>query len=370
MKNNKVANKRNGFLDFLKLLFAFIIVIGHGDTIYGSVNPNKLIPLASFGVEFFFLVSGAMLLRSFEKQKQSKSISEDTFNFMIHKIKGLCPNYYVAWITLFIILSIGNNLTTIILNFFKAVPELLFLKMSGMPTLVFNGNTWYISAMLLALLIIYPIIRKNKDFFIKYIAPTITIFGVGYLTYNYQTVLVIDQWNGFMYAGLIRGIVEICMGCLAYEISKKIKDINLTKLGKIILTLIEVGLYAGIIVLLFSYSFRHALFVLLFVLMIALSITLSSNTYTKEIFSFKIFNWMGEYSYSLYLGHSIAYSKLIGQFIFNDKFTHSETLIIFFIASLICGLFIMYISKLVSYIWKKSKNSITNLLIIENKNTN
>ena len=365
MKKEKIQTKRNGFLDFLKLLFAFIIVIGHGDTIYGSVNPNKLIPLASFGVEFFFLVSGAMLLRSFEKQKQSKSIANDTFEFMKHKIKGLCPNYFVAWIVLFIIINIGINFKTIIFNFFKAIPELLFLKMAGMPTLSFNGNTWYISAMLLALLIIYPIIRKNKDFFIKYIAPTITIFGIGYLTYNYKTILVIEQWNGFMYAGVIRGIVEICMGCLAYEFSKKIKDINFSKFGKSLLTLLEIILYLGVIVLLFSYSFRHTLFVLLFVLMIALSITLSGNSFTGDVFKFKIFNWMGEYSYSLYLGHSIAYSKLIGQFIFNDKYSYSETLIIYFIVSLLCGLFIMYISKLVSYIWSKNKNKVSNLLFVK-----
>ena len=52
----KLKNKkRNGFLDFLKFVFAIIIVIGHGDTIYGTISSEKLIPLASFGVEFFLL---------------------------------------------------------------------------------------------------------------------------------------------------------------------------------------------------------------------------------------------------------------------------------------------------------------------------
>ena len=89
-------NKRNGLLDFLKLIFAIIIVIGHGDRVYGTAETNKIIPLASFGVDFFLIVSGAMLLKSFEKQHQGKTLSEDTLNFMKHKIQGLLPNYYIA----------------------------------------------------------------------------------------------------------------------------------------------------------------------------------------------------------------------------------------------------------------------------------
>ena len=292
MKKVKKVKKRNGFLDFLKFVFAIIIVIGHGDTIYGTTAVNKIIPLASFGVEFFFIVSGALLLRSFDKQKGEESLGDDTVSFMKHKIKGLLPNYYVAWIILFILLNVDNELKMIVFNFFKAIPELLFLKMTGMPTQTYNGNTWYISAMLLAMLIIYPLVRKNRDFFIKYLAPFIVVFGVGYITYNCKTILAIEQWNGFMYFGLIRGIVEICIGCIAYELSTKLKKIKFTKTGKMIFTFVEMFLYIGTITMLFSYGFRHYCFVLLVFLMIAVCITLSDVSYSKNIFSYKIFNWL------------------------------------------------------------------------------
>lgn len=358
--------KRNGFLDFLKLVFAIIIVIGHGDTIIGTSSPDKFIPLASFGVDFFFIISGAMLLRSIEKQTQKDTIGEDTCNFMKHKIKGLLPNYYVAWIILFIIANIDSNFKIIILNFIKALPELLFIRMAGMPSQIYNGNTWYISAMLLSLLIIYPIVRKNKDFFIKYIAPFIVIFGIGYITHNYSTVLVIEEWNGIVYFGVIRGIVEVCIGCIVYYLSQKLKTINITKFGKIIITLIEFLLYALVILLLLNYNFRYYCFVLLFIIMIPICITLSDISYSKDIFGFKIFNWMGKYSYSLYLGQSIAYSKLIGKYIFNTGLSHSKTIISFLIAAIIFGLVVMYISKLVSYIWSKNKVKIKSLVIVNN----
>ena len=89
--------------------------------------------------------------------------------------------------------------------------------------------------------------------------------------------------------------------------------------------------------------------------MIPICITLSDISYSKDIFGFKIFNWMGKYSYSLYLGQSIAYSKLIGKYIFNTGLSHSKTIISFLIAAIIFGLVVMYISKLVSYIWSKNK---------------
>lgn len=291
-------------------------------------------------------------------------MSEDTLNFMKHKIQGLLPNYYIAWLVLFIILSFGNNLKTILFNFFQAIPELIFLKMSGMPTQAYNGNTWYISAMLLSLLIIYPLIRKNKDIFIKYIAPVISIFGIGYITHNFNCILVIEEWNGFLYYGLIRGITEICIGCIIFELSKKLKYIKFTKLGKILLTFAEIFLYLGTIIMLFSFDFRYDCFVLLFVLMISMCITLSDASYSKEIFGHKIFNWMGKYSYSLYLGHSIAYSGFIGKIIFNNKFTYLKTLIVYFACALIAGLFIMYLSKLFTHVWSKAKPKIKNLIII------
>ena len=360
------AKKRNGFLDFLKLVFAIIIVIGHGDTIYGTLRPDKIIPLASFGVDFFFIVSGAMLLRSAEKQKHGKSFGLDTLKFMKHKIKGLLPNYYVAWIALFILLSIGLNFESIVLGFFKAIPELLFLDMTGIPVETYNGNTWYISAMLLSILIIYPMIRKNKDIFIKYIAPIIVIFGLGYITHELHSILVIKEWNGLVYYGLIRGMVEICIGCITYELSKKLKTLKLTKIGTGILTFVEIFLYIGVIVMLFSYGFRSYCFVLLFILMISICITLSDISYSKNIFGNKIFNWMGKYSYSLYLGHSIAYSGFIGKRIFNSGIGHYKTLLVYFILALICGLFVMYASKLWTYLVNKNKTRFKKTLIASN----
>ena len=360
------AKGRNGFLDFLKFIFAIIIVIGHGDTVYGTVLPDRIIPLASFGVDFFFVVSGAMLLKSMEKQKQTESIGNDTYNFIKHKIKGLMPNYYIAWLILFLILCIGKNIYTILLDFFKAIPELLFLVMSGMPTEVYNGNTWYISVMLLAILILYPLIRKNKDFFIKYIAPVIAIFGLGCISHSFKSILVIKEWNGFMYWGLIRGIAEICIGCITYELSDKLKNIKLTNFGTLLTTIIEVISYVVVIAMLFCFDFRSYLFVLLFILMVAISITLSGISYSRYIFSYKIFNWMGEYSYSLYLGHSIAYTGIIKNLVFNKNYNYSQTLIIYFVVALIAGLIVMYISKLYSFAWNKNKERLKKMVIASN----
>lgn len=74
-------NKRNGLLDFLKLIFAIIIVIGHGDRVYGTAETNKIIPLASFGVDFFFIVSGAMLLKKLWKATSRKNFEWRYFKF-------------------------------------------------------------------------------------------------------------------------------------------------------------------------------------------------------------------------------------------------------------------------------------------------
>ena len=51
--------------------------------------------------------------------------------------------------------------------------------MSGMAGYRVNTVTWYISAMILAMLILYPLLIKYKDTFFFIIAPCLSIFLLG-----------------------------------------------------------------------------------------------------------------------------------------------------------------------------------------------
>lgn len=104
--------QRNGTVDFLKFIFAVLIVMFHSKNLATGVEESYFIG-GSIGVDFFFLVSGFFLASSALKKPylNEKSLGEDTFEFMKHKIAGLMPNYYVAWTIAFAVFHIVQTST-------------------------------------------------------------------------------------------------------------------------------------------------------------------------------------------------------------------------------------------------------------------
>lgn len=90
------------------------------------------------GVEFFFLCSGIFMTRSAEKETDI-SISKDTACFIWKKIKGLMPNYYVAWVATFFISNIGVPLKLVVRNLVMSVWEILGLVQAGFTSYVINA---------------------------------------------------------------------------------------------------------------------------------------------------------------------------------------------------------------------------------------
>lgn len=69
--------QRNGTIDFLKFIFAVIIVIFHGSQKLTDDSSLQIFKSGRLGVEFFFLVSGYMMAASAEKQIAKKSSGAD-----------------------------------------------------------------------------------------------------------------------------------------------------------------------------------------------------------------------------------------------------------------------------------------------------
>ncbi len=78
---------------------------------------------------------------------------KNTWQFLFHKIRSLCPEYYVAWAISFIMKQTAGGLLPlrkICKHAVQCIWELLFLRMAGFNDYNANGATWYISAMLFA----------------------------------------------------------------------------------------------------------------------------------------------------------------------------------------------------------------------------
>ena len=83
------GKNRNGKLELLRFLFSVIVMLLHAGNIPGF--ENRLFKTGAFSVEFFFLISGYLMMGSIERSMtypQQESIGKETFRFLRKKSSG------------------------------------------------------------------------------------------------------------------------------------------------------------------------------------------------------------------------------------------------------------------------------------------
>ena len=309
--------ERNAFISFLKFAFSLIVVVFHCHLLFRGANIFLFSKRGYLAVEFFFIVSGFYFMNGIEKnEKSKKNIYLLNFDNTIKKFKRFVPITLIAGILTCIIAFIFKDIK--LSNIFLSIYNSLLVGIVGIGYNL-NGPIWYLSAIIVIMFLLYPIIRKNKERYIYYIAPLIVLFGLGYMYKQYPSLdLSSYLWNNLFYSGLLRCLVDINLGILVYEFikyfnkkMKKIKEKKCKKRIRIILQIIEIVLYLFIFgfMIFAGYKNKNDYFLLLCILC-ATTITLSEQTYIKKIFSHKFVYYLEKLSLYIYINQKIFITLL------------------------------------------------------------
>ena len=295
-------NNENYCIDFFRFVFSCLILIYHGWVFTGPYVPGYTagyFKYGYYGVDFYFIVTGYLMMNSIAKQKiKSKNIYKETFEFVFRKFKKLFPGLLVTFIfgiTLVYGMDFFDSKNFLSNNL---VSEIMQLNIFGYNLLI-NKTWWYISAMLFVLFLLYPLARKNKDGYIYYFAPLIMLVALAIVKY---TDIKIDYAhdNVFLFKnGFYKGLIFIILGNFAYQFALKMKNKDLNKLKTVFLTILESAIYILLICNTY-FSFMGSIAVaLLFVFVIAL--TFSKLTYSSKIFRHDIWRKLGIFGFYMYL---------------------------------------------------------------------
>ncbi len=304
--------KRNGKIEFLRFLFGFMVLAFHvqkylpGEIRIGDTINFAFFPHGAMGVEFFFLTSGFLMAANvFKRINESPKISigESTTIFLKSKITALLPLHLICFVLLFATQFYINDwgVKRAVLKFIENIPSLLFIQMSGFNGSGINHIEWYISVMILSMLIIYPIMKKNYMLFVRVIAPIISIFAIGTLYRNASMLGGVGIWYSVVYRGFVRGFAEICLGTVCFEISRNIQKRSFTKIQKIAFGFGELAIWCiAFGMIMFTVPKTYQFYILLF-LALGITLTFSDISYGKKIFNNKFFYFLGKLSLPLYL---------------------------------------------------------------------
>lgn len=244
------SNGRNPVVELFRFIFCMEILLWHGRKLVSKGTKFILCGKHGYiGVEFFFFVTGWLIAAKAIKDEHMKECGDgdgggyvrDSINFFISKITAILPAVVFTYICSYIRLAIIENLSikAFLIKMLKALWEMCFLYISGVvmqSSIV--GGIWYVSAMLIAGTIVYILRRKLRDWFSYFIAPLLYILISGWLFRNYSNLNVIIEEYAIVAPGLLRALGEISLGCFLYEISSRLRRMNLTIFSRFLVTFI------------------------------------------------------------------------------------------------------------------------------------
>ena len=265
-----MTGKRNGEIDVLRLLFAMAVLLHHFNSTFefGSFKNGYI------GVEYFYIVTGFLTSRSLaagtETDVPLEKVGEKTWQLILKKVKSFY-RYYLAVILLQIVvldtLIRHTSVFKTAYNILAGIPTitLTFMGIDMKTRSLYVSGMWYLSAMVIALFLLYPLMLRYYSFSVSWIFPVLTLFLFGYMFHGHGTLSCWDTWEGAVYGGVLRAVAEIAFGASLYVFTKRLTEVHAKVLQseslpvKILLTLLKAGCIAFVFVFAYGSVMGHRL---------------------------------------------------------------------------------------------------------------
>ncbi len=336
------SNKRNYYIDFLKLIFSVIIVCYHSWIFTGNYG-SGVFNRGFYAVDFYFIVTGFLFIKSVEKiynEKRNEPVGLLDVKFVFNKIKNILPSIILIFIIGYFLVFRRESLNYHTALSDSIVTEFFSLGFLGKGMLV-NLGCWYVSVMILVLFILFPLVYKYKKDFNYLISPLIIIFTLGICIFNNINVMDPLSKKFIFINGFYKGLIFINLGVISYELCSCLKKIELSRRIRIFMTIIETLIYLILILNMHYVVMGSYLCAILFTFNIAL--TFSNISYTAHIFSSNTYQKLGKFGFCMYL------SNIPVRFFVDLKFSYSyrKMFLIYWVLVIIISLFVYLVSEFV-----------------------
>ena len=298
--------KRNSLIDMMRFAFAVLIMFLHSDLL-GPVDDFPFYG-GYIAVDFFFILSGYYAFHHIDFISMGKTVenpAKETFLYIKHKYIPI----YIA-----VALSLGFDLAAMCIIarysvsfFFERFVITIFESMLLHSIVGVDGfrlsSLWYLSSLLLALVIVVYLTLKYRDLFKNILIFTFPVFIYGFFFKTAGTICRFDVSHFYIInEGVLRAVAGVCMGGIAFRLSEGLRGLHLGRTRKLFLTILELAGYIGVYWGCMQQDNTILDFLFIIILMLAVAITTSGKSYTGG-FCIPFSAYLGKLSFAMYLVH-------------------------------------------------------------------
>ena len=346
---------RNGEIDILRFIFAICIFIYHFAYISGYYP--SICRMGWISVEFFFLVSGYFMASTAKKYLSTptgETIASKTWTFILSKIKIFYPYYLFSLIIKFIFIAVTSPYKKTFSVLIKSLPSIfiLYYPLNWNDKGLYFTGAWYLSAMIISMIILFPLLLRKYDVMSKIIFPIVSLFILGFIMHEYKKLNTHGEWNVFTYTGLLRSTAELMLGVFLKEIVDKINELKERK-ASILLTIVKYFIYSCILICVVKFDFRK--FDIYLLLFMAVAIVLSMSQLTYSIKQTRFSDYLGKFSLIVYIFHGCLYD-IVTNFLPKKTQLPLNKFILLCTATLALCFLLYYFTNFIIFIMNKVHN--------------
>ncbi len=241
-------------------------------------------------------------------------IGDETLTFLWKKIRAFLPYHALFYFLAVPVVLLRTDLEGKLGYLFCRIPGFFLVQRTGLfDAATLNSVEWYLSAMLLAMAILYPLARRWYNSFTHLFGPLAALFLLGYLYMAHGRLSGVNAWNGIAYFSLFRAVAELTLGMTCYEVSCRLRSMTFTGIQRWLLTGAEAGGYCFAMLYICSYSGIDLEFICLFAFCVAVTLSFSQQGILGDhpLFQHRLCFLLGRLSLPIYLAQSCVRSFVL-----------------------------------------------------------
>lgn len=305
------AGVKSGEIELFRFVFCVLIMLRHSEYLLGDWFP---VPGGSFGVEFFFIVSGYLIMATVHKKSDQPigCLGKETGQFVWKKLSAIYLDIIIAFVISLVFQCCAKQYTIgqVLDLLGDSIFELLMIERIGIGQIRMNSVIWYVQSMLLCMAILYPLLRKYTQLMKRLVFPLAALFILGWLCQTYGNLRTPSLWVGFTYKGNLRAMAELCIGVVCFSITQRLQRMEFSNGFRVVLATAKWLCWGAVLFYMLigsvSYDFLHCL-----LFAVAISLAFSGQCADSGWYQNGFAMWLGRFSLPLYLNH-IYFSRYLG----------------------------------------------------------